>query len=271
MKRESFKLTILFVIFYITSPSLFAEDSIPGAIMQYNYMVNSAEISLIDGDYNLAAQQYKQAFDLEVYAFAVDKYNAALCLTYLEKYSESFYLLKDILQKGYSIKNLKMEPVFDDFFQSDWGTRLTDYSGNIVFTFNQDLRKTLDSLLYMDQLFRKNREFGNPYDFFEDTINRIDDSNRKMIESIIYEYGFPGEELIGLSDSSLTVQPYNLVLRHLQQISTGRRRGEVENISPIILAAYQSGRIPAHEASHLLEVAHKDFGSFSGSLFKIIY
>jgi hypothetical protein len=47
--------------------------------------------------------------------------------------------------------------VFDDFFSSQWGLVLKDYSENIELTFNRDLRRTIDSLFYMDQFFRKNR------------------------------------------------------------------------------------------------------------------
>ncbi|MBW6479497.1 MAG: hypothetical protein K0B37_08725 [Bacteroidales bacterium] len=252
-------------------PESFAENQVPENIKKYNYYVNLAELSIIDSVYQKAVFYYDSAFMKKDYAFAVDKYNAALCHVFLENYEQAYSLLKEILQKGYSISNLKNKDLFDNFFLSKWGKGLIDYSKDIVFTFNEDLRNTLDSLFYMDQLFRKNREFGDPYDFFEDTINRIDDSNRVALEAIIDKHGFPGEEVIGLSDSCLIQQPYSIILRHLQQISTGRRRGEVTNVSPMVIDAYHSGRMPAHEASDLLELAYRDFGSFSASMIRFIY
>ena len=271
MKSNLLIIIILFVRASFASSFLFIQDSTPEIIKRYNYFVNLAEISIVDGDYNEAVQKYNEAFSLEVYTFAVDKYNAALCHVFLENYEQAYSLLKEILQKGYSISNLKNKDLFDNFFLSKWGKGLIDYSKDIVFTFNEDLRNTLDSLFYMDQLFRKNRELGDPYDFFEDTINRIDDSNRVALEAIIDKYGFPGEEIIGLSESCLIQQPYSIILRHLQQISTGRRRGEVTNVSPLVIDAYYSGRMPLHEASELLELAHRDFGTFSAALKKVIY
>jgi tetratricopeptide (TPR) repeat protein len=271
MKSNILIIIILFVRTSFASSYLFVQDSTPEIIKRYNYFVNLAEISIIDGDYNEAVQKYNEAFSPEVYTFAVDKYNAAICHVLMENYEQAYSLLKEILQKGYSISNLKNKTIFDSFFLSQWGLKLIDSSRNIVFTFNEDLRKTLDSLFYMDQLFRKNREFGDPYDFFEDTINSIDDSNRIVLEAIIDKHGFPGEQVIGLSESCLIQQPYSIILRHLQQISTGRRRGEVTNVSPLIIDAYHSGRMPLHEASALLELAQRDFGTFSAALVKVFY
>jgi hypothetical protein len=264
------KCLLVFAVCNIFSLSIFASNHLPDSIKRYYYFVNLAEISLIDSLYDQATLYYDSAFSQKNYPFAADKYNAAVCHVYLRQYEQSFPLFKEIIQKGYGISALMGKNVFEDFFSSQWGLALKDYSENIELTFNRDLRRTIDSLFYMDQFFRKNREFGNPYDFFEDTINRIDDSNRNVLEAIIERYGFPGEEIIGLSDSSLTLQPYYTMLLHFQQISTGRRRGEVQNVSPWIVGAYYSGRMNVHEAANLLESAGQDLGSMAATLVRFI-
>lgn len=251
--------------------TLFANDRIPETIKRYNYFINLAEISIVEGVYNEAVMNYEKAFSVEVYPFAVDKYNAAVCFVKLEMYSEAYQLLKEILQKGYHVNHIQNEDVFSDFLLSSWGNKLLDYSHNINIKFDEPLRIILDSLFYMDQKFRRMEMHGNPYEINSDTIDRIDDLNRAELERIIDAYGFPGEEIIGVSDSCLTTQPYWILLTHFQQICSGRRRGEVTCFTDEILNAYIAGRIGAHQASHLLGLNYKDFGSFSGSLFKIIY
>ncbi len=278
MKSEYYRLSkYLIILFFsifqgqLTISQALVFDSIPKTIKEYNRHVNLAEISLIDGYYKKAISHYGDAFSIDVYAPAIDVFNAAVCMVKVSQFDDAFLLLKEILKKGYSIRNIENDNTFNEFFHTEIGLQLKDFARNVPYNYDMNLRSTIDSLYMMDQLFRKKKELGNPYDFFEDTINRIDDLNRDILESIIDTLGFPGEELIGLSDSSLTYQPYSIVLIHLQQISTGRRRGEVENISEIVMNAYCSGRLPVHEAAYLLELASADFGSFSSSLFKIIY
>lgn len=267
-----FKLSVLsvFMMCFLLLPA-YAGSAVPENIRKYNYYVNLAEIALIDTLYESAVLHYDSAFFYKDYSFAVDKYNAAVCHVYLVQYEKAYPLLKELLQKGYSIENLQNKAVFDGFFLSARGKALKDFSANIDFTYNAELRSTIDSLFYMDQLFRRNREFGNPYDFFEDTINRIDDSNRIVLDAIVEHYGFPGEEIIGLSDSSLVQQPYYIMLLHFQQISTARRRGEVKSVSPMVLDAYYSGRMRAHEAAFLLEASGMNYGNSFSTFVQFAY
>jgi hypothetical protein len=263
------------LLFFVVSKLLFIDVSslngVPEAIRKYNYYVNMAELSIVESQYEQAVLYYDSAFMKKDYAFAVDKYNAAICHIYLKQYAHAYSFFQEILQKGYAVENLKSKAQFKGFFESSWGQKLINYSDDIEFTLNSEVRSILDSLLFMDQLFRKNREFGNPYDFFEDTINRIDDSNRIVLKNIIDEYGFPGEEIIGLSDTSLTRQPYQIILLHFQQISSARRRGEFRNVIPWIQNAYNNGRMPAHEAAFLLEASGMDYGNSFSSLVKYRY
>jgi len=221
--------------------------------MHYNF-INKAEMAIVDSNYVLAIALYDSAFALKQAPFGSDLYNAAVCASLTKQYEKTFFYFKEILDKGYKIRKLQEKLFFADFFNSSYGEKLNNYSQNLVLNHNIKLRNQLDSMLYMDQKFR--RMVSNPYEVYSDTIDKIDESNARYLLQIINHYGFPGEDIIGL-DTILISQPYYILILHTQQRhSTKETKLE---FTDVLFEALYDGSIRPHTAAFLIESSGKSF------------
>ncbi len=251
----------------------FINDKIYGqmslSLKKYYSNTNNAELSIVDSNYLKAINYYDSAFASKASPFAIDIYNAAVCAVLLNKNEKCYSLLTKIIDKGYKINNFQKKQVFNEFFKTEWGKNLLKYSENINIYYNLKLRHTLDSLFYMDQLFRKKVGEDKPYSFYEDTITKTDISNTKFLNKLIVKYGFPSEDLIGLNDSSLVDQPYYILIIHQQSGSPSR----IYDFTSEIINALYDGKINVHNASELItkSCGNDLYGFFNSGIVKAVY
>jgi hypothetical protein len=228
--------------FYFLQNSVFAQQLMDKEY--YNY-INSAELRIVDSDYWEALHFYDKAFQEKKIPFAKDRYNASVCAALLKMNLRCYSELRHVLDKGYAIANIKSKDVFYDFFKTDFGNKLIKYNQTSKKTYISTYRETLDSLFNADQFFR-NKE--GKYVLYIDTIRKIDRSNVDLLNKLISKYGFPSEELIGVSDSSFIPITYRILIIHQQSGSQTR----VFDYTDIIKNALEEGKIEAHLAAELI-------------------
>jgi len=236
--------------------------------MHYS-LINKAEMAIIDSNYQLAINLYDSAFTYKDSPFATDIYNAAICATLTLQYDKTLLYLQRVLDKGYKIQKLFEKPLFDEFFKSDFGIELIQYSHNIVYKHNIILNNQLDSLFDIDQKFRK--MVNNPYEVYKDTISKIDDSNAIFIIDFINKYGFPNEDLIGLYTNLYNNTSWYIVILHNQQrYSKGKTKTDMTDL---IYDALYNGEIHPTVAIHLIEetgIGSNYYGCIDAGLLKFV-
>jgi hypothetical protein len=260
--RIKFSFLILIATIGVSGTSL---GQLKEPMKVYYYHVNKAELAIIAGNYSVALSNYDSAFSENTAPFAKDSYNAAICYTLLKKYEKCDPLLRGILEKGYSIEKLKLEPSFREYFKTEFGSNLLKYAQTKPFHFNTKLRHSLDSLAKMDQLFRIKE---GKYVVYGDTIRKIDRSNVAFLNKIIEQYGFPGENIIGVADSSLTNPPYGIIIIH----QTAGAKNRVFDYSDIVKRAILEGEVDAKSTIYLLSRSmEKDlYGTFDGGVVRFV-
>jgi hypothetical protein len=233
---------IHFFFFYFMQNLVFGQQ-----LMDRNYYkyINGAELHIVDSGYLEALHCYDSAFQEKKAPFAKDRYNAAVCAALLKMNSRCYSELRYVLDKGYAISAIKSKEAFSDFFKTGFGNKLITYNQTARKTYISTYRKTLDSLYSADQFFR-NKE--GKYVVYMDTIKKIDQSNVETLNKLIREYGFPSEELVGVSDSSFAPITYRTLIIHQQNGSSSR----IFDYTGIIRNAIEEEKIEPHLAAELI-------------------
>lgn len=245
--------------------SLALAGQVPEYLHKYYYYINKAELSIIDSNYKSAVKYYDTAFICHSVPFAKDLYNAGLCYEILGNYSKTYLFLKPVLQRGYDISMLDTQNIFKGFCKSKYWKKLrVEYNHSSFYTYNPYIRKTIDSLFYMDQFFRLMPE---RYSKYLDTICKIDTSNSQMLSSLINRYGYPDEIIYGLS-KSITRQNHDLIIIH-QSVGS---RCKSFSFTDILYRAITEGKILNSKAAYLLmrDTGNDLFGYYLITLTKYV-
>lgn len=146
-----FNLKVLLLIFCINC----GNGAIANKNVTYLYKVYAAEEAIIEGDYNLALQQYQMAFELKKEKiFAQDIYNALICALAINEQQMAKQLLEQLTQTGVGEAFIKNN--FEHYFSHN-----TNYFDSVCLvaekvkedfnTKNKILLDSLESLVNEDQ------------------------------------------------------------------------------------------------------------------------
>ncbi len=219
----------------------------PDLLKQYYSYVNQAEMQVVESDYVLASLLYDSAFNYLTQPFGRDLYNRAVCASLLRDYKTADTLLTFLVAKAYPIDSLTIRAVFQEFFESDRGKQLIRFADTNPEHYDVKLRHLVDSILVVDQHFRK-MEGG--YDVYGDTIKKIDRSNVDLIEQLIAKHGFPSQALIGVYPD-FDYWSIRIMIIH-NQVGGWGEENQYLNFTDILYQAIYKGALDVRLASQLV-------------------
>ncbi|MBF9255233.1 hypothetical protein I2I11_18190 [Pontibacter sp. 172403-2] len=220
----------------------------PDYVTDYYPVINEAELSIIEQDYAAALNAYQYAFAAVPSPFARDYYNAAICALLLQNEKQTYEYLEKLVEKGVSLEYLAQQPLLDSLagtrhwkkFRRKYKKRRRAYEEHV----KPDLRANLDELYARDQYFRQ-AEGG--LRVYGDTIRKIEAANVQLLLDWVEQYGYPGEDLIGVADTLEQLPRFTIVI----QRQTKARKGY--DFSPILRDAVHHGQLAPQAAAYLLE------------------
>ncbi|AKD02497.1 hypothetical protein POKO110462_12300 [Pontibacter korlensis] len=223
-------------------------QEIPDYTKVYHPVINHAELRVVKGKYEEALQAYEQAFASVPSPFARDYYNAAICAVLLQDRRKTFNYLENLVEKGVSLEYLEQQPVLDSLqetrkwrrFAKKYPKRRHKFDQKL----NKELRADLDELYAQDQYFRQAK---GGWRVHGDTIRKIEAANTLKLLNWIEEYGYPGEDLIGVADTLEQLPRFSIVIRR----QTKARKGH--DFTEVLMQAVQQGRMAPQPAAYLLD------------------
>jgi len=230
----------------------------PDFVTEYYPVINQAELSIMDQDYAAALNAYQYAFAAVPSPFARDYYNAAICALLLQDEKQTYEYLEKLVAKGLSLDYLTQQPLLDSLagtrhwkkFRRKYKKRRRAYEERAKL----DLRADLDELYARDQYFRK-AEGG--LRVYGDTLRKIETANVHRLLEWVEQYGYPGEDLIGVADTLEQLPRFTIVI----QRQTKARKGY--DFSSMLRDAVHEGKLAPQPAAYLLEqqVGRSTYGS----------
>lgn len=225
------------IILILAANHCFAQNYI-----DYHKVINSAELQIVECDFQRSLNYYQKAFELVDRPFAKDLYNASLCATKLKYDSIAYVFIRKQLQKGIPRKFFHSK-AFKSFRKSQCWQTIKEEEKALLETskrhVNETLLSELEELERLDQKIRK-RKYGYP---MSDTIRKVDSLNMIRLVSLISEHGYPGENRIGVSNPVNSFdKPQNVVLRHFFQGQTLKEAQE-NALGDMLSAALRNGEI----------------------------
>lgn len=264
-KCKIFFLSLLVIIAKATSfaqPYKISNDS----ILEYNKLINKAEILICDSLFFEALCVYNKAFRFLNEPFAIDKYNAAMCAFKADDYKKGETFLEQVVKRGYDYNILQSNAIIS-FIDSNDQINLFHKLEHCSVEIDFKLKDTYDSLQIIDQYFRKDSLYWITN---RDTLCKTDYLNGIFMSDLIDKYGFPSEELVGVSYNLLAALPWELIIIHNQVKPFCNER---VNFSTTILDALELGLIRTSKAAAYLEQSIGDeiFGTGFIGLIKVMY
>ncbi len=225
-----------------------ARADAPDYTRDYHPVVQAAEMEILAHDYAQALETYQKAFAAVPAPFARDYYNAAVCAWQLKDAKQTIHYLEKLVAKGVSLPYLERQQVFDSLRTTrKWRKFVRKYPkrrDKFEETLNKELRANLDELYARDQYFR---EAAGGLRAHADTIQKIEAANLQNLLTWIEEYGYPGENLIGVADTLEELPRFSIVM----QRQTRARQGY--DFTDILTKAVQEGKLAPQPAAYLLD------------------
>jgi hypothetical protein len=182
----------------------------------YYALVDTAEINIVDSVYQKALSYYNKAFNIVEIPYGKDLYNAALCASKIGDYTKTTDLLNHLVEKGIAKVYFEDNDYFMEYrksqswkdFVDNYNIQRNKYNANI----NSHLKDKFKNMLDRDQYYTV-RKYNTGYgdSCFIENYKQIKD----FIE-IINKYGFPDENLIGLTTLPFE-NIYGLIIIHFFQ------------------------------------------------------
>lgn len=250
-----FMMKILF--FLILIPGI--RDSMSREMSQYNSVINSAEISIINGDYKKANQIYFDIFsESQQYMFAKDVWNYAI----------SSALVKDTLMVERCLislfeKDFDMERVVKNKYLAPILNKVKKEGSEKLIT-RIDLYMLIDSLYEMDQ---KYRIYDSMYIKYKSENEKVDSMNSIKLKTI-FDKGFPSELEIGY----VQMEKLELLLLHqnygnkrlydfTKYIEEALFDNKIEVMFAINLIMRLSGKDPYCDGCEVLKISYSNLNS----------
>lgn len=228
-----------------------------------NKNIHSAEMAIIDGDLDKAREYYDKIIDLDYFITTKDLLNILNVALELEDEDYFFQHINKLLGrninnqeiiKEFGNRSIASDKKWQEFLNQNM---LTDVK-------NPSMRITIDSMLDMDQKFRK-RE--GAYSLFKDTIDYIDSTNMEVMFNYIINDNFPSEREIGVTILSGKVG-WEVILTHYLQ-STSLEQSKKERISTIIINLSREGKIPPNQSGYFIDLQNGEINSGCLKVFQL--
>jgi len=177
----------------------------------YNYyeIINEGKKKLIQKDFSSALNAYRTAFEKYEYPFARDCYNA-IELSAISKDTTNFeYFLQKAVSRGIRIKDIENSGVVDEYLDKVFYTNVKKNEDSLMNLYssriNWSLREEINQMFSKDQKIRE--EYYDANIFQRNKIRKKWESlNAKQVKRLIEitdQYGFPGENLIGIDRNEM--------------------------------------------------------------------
>lgn len=247
------KLLVLFIFScaYISAQKIELKNK---ELISYYDLINKAEIDIVNNNLPAANKLYKQAFTINKQPPGKDIYNAlkvALKSGDQENAYDQYASLKCL---GYPFKNFPPPTV-----------KAKKNLSKCNVTIDQPYRKTLDSLLSIDQKFRLLSK--GDYEKYQTEITLNDSISSNSLLKLIQKKGFPNEYKIGIEDESeLTLQNFHIIIWH--QLADNKYSSQKVNFSEELNKALNSGKISPQNAAFLYDLSNGS-NNFSSMHFDI--
>lgn len=217
----------------------------PDSLKKYYELVNTAELAIVDSNYEKAMTCYNNAFGANARPFMKDIYNQAMCAVLLSDFNKAFSNFEHLVDYGYEVDSLQGKKVLQEFFSSEYGEDLILHGQLGKKKYDKRLRKQYDSLLLVDQEYRIKE---GSYDVYGEIIQQIDSSNVVLVNRLIQEFGFPSQYLVGVYPN-FDYLPIRILIIHNQD---GIRFTNRFNYTETIYEAVYNGRLDVRAAIDLL-------------------
>ena len=250
------------IYFWFCVLSAFAQE--PNFQEVYFPQIMDAENWLMEDNNLYARRSYEKAFAAVPDSHLKDYFNAAVCSTYLGDAKKTYTFLKGVASKGLSLDFIKDEVAFRAILKDpswrDFELEYLQIRRQSEESQNHEFKKILNILDARARWFReKNAQT------FADTIALIDADNALILDSLMSEYGFPGESEIGIGYGGYPV----IEPSFFEIIKTQTPDVQVVNFSNRILEGLRKGKITPHLAAHLLRHINEEDTYFMRNLFMV--
>ncbi|UKB78529.1 hypothetical protein [Chryseobacterium sp. MEBOG07] len=240
--KQSISYIFLFLAILCKSQALELKDK---SLIRYYELTNEAENKIINNDLLQANNLYKEAFNEFKYPHAKDLQNSmtvALKINDLETAYACFQSLKCLGKK------------FDDDFSTNNFKSIEKYKvAPCQNAINSNYKKSLDSLVNLDQYYRKLSK-GN-YQAYKKELTKNDSITSTNLLKIIQRKGFPNEYNIGLEMKSwIYFHDFYLIIWH--QLASNLYSPQRVNFSGEIIKALNEGKIRPDIAGFLLDLSN---------------
>lgn len=201
-------------------------------IKKYYLNINKAESYLINNKYREADSCYLIAFNTTIAPFNKDLLNYT-------KISSDFNGLKLVCRKlaerGFKKEEILKIENLKKFIRSKEGKILIENYSKIKPKYNLKLRKSIDSLNYLDQKYRQSDDC---YSVFNNEIKHIDSLNGMWLKNLFKTYGFPSEEQLGFYTEDDYCPLFTLIFHH-----NYKARYRTVNFSEYLMEGIINGKI----------------------------
>lgn len=244
------KYTIFFSLLVTATLQAFGQTDYTVA---YYPFIHQAEAQLIQNNYAAALPFYQQAFEQTKGGFSEDFANAAVCAAKAIEDEVAYRWIDSLMTKGIEYRFITefqgLEPLRS---KQRWITFISgmEYRRAVLDRpLNNELKARLGKMHDDDQEFRVKE---GSYKVYGDTIKAIDARNIAELRNIIATYGFPDEDLLGVTWPA-EAMPANIVLHHHCQSMSLADEGKYD-FTPDFVLAVQQGRMEPHYMAYLLSM-----------------
>ena len=198
------KIQIIIVAISLATSSVCAQD-----VIDYYKKINEGKIFASESDFESAIKSYQQAFENFDHVFARDCYNAIeLAVLANDTIKLDFFITKAVTQ-GIRINDLEKSGKLDDYLESAFYKNIKETEDSLALVYNSkinwDLRSEINQMFLEDQSMRE--KYYNSILFKRNVIRtKWEALNSKQVERLVEitkQYGFPGENLIGLDRNEM--------------------------------------------------------------------
>lgn len=217
----------------------------------YYKFTNEAELDIIDNKIATAIEKYEKAFLYKKDPFIRDCYNLGVCYAILKQKQQSFNMLSHVISYGYPLDSVFKKKSLSFLSKNKWRKKMIKAQEHQQF--DKKYKSKVDSLLYVDQMFRKiNRNK------LKETIKVVDSLNVISMLNILNTEGLPSEKKIGFD-----YQPLNAIFMHNANYSLeiNNRFDFSEYLYKGIYNGELDSRIVAHNIEGMSSISYGFFGS----------
>ena len=224
----------------------------------YYPVIHQADLKIVDGDYTKALSFYQKGFKESQGGFSVDFLNAAVCAVKTGNDKIAFKYLDSLIGKGVRKDFLETFVGLGPLRKNKrWGKYISQYDEKLktlVGKRNDYVNRQITVMEDRDQEFRQKE---GSYDVYGDTIEKIDKENVDIYIALIKKYGFPNENMLGVSRPASNI-PGNIVLHHHCQAMSIKRETVKYDFTNDFINAVRKGQLEPHQMAFLIALQGKD-------------